>query len=31
VGFSAGAAVMKLREEIAAGAPVEDVLAALAG
>lgn len=31
VGFSAGAAVMKLREEIAARAPVSDVLATLAG
>ncbi|MCU1601111.1 MAG: ferredoxin reductase [Frankiales bacterium] len=31
VGFSAGAAVMKLRQEIADGAPVADVLAALAG
>jgi 3-phenylpropionate/trans-cinnamate dioxygenase ferredoxin reductase subunit len=29
VGFSAGAAVMRLRPEIAAGAPVGDVLAAL--
>ena len=31
VGFSAGAAVMRLRPEIAAGAPVADVLAGLAG
>ena len=31
VGFSAGAAVMKLRQEIVDGAPVAEVLAALAG
>lgn len=31
VGFSAGAAVMRLKPEIAAGAPVADVLASLSG